>query len=116
MRTKRFINWKPVTRCVDRRNNEGGNSFAKWHMEKEMKSWRSGPKSSGRGFVINGYFAWRIVDRSRDRQVDTDVHCSDGQLPVQHTGERNESTYTHAGSNYAQKSVLRLREKERARR
>lgn len=36
---ERFINWKPVTTCVDRRNNEGGNSFAKWHMEKEMKSW-----------------------------------------------------------------------------
>lgn len=46
------------------------------------------------GFVINGYFAWRIVGRSRDRQADTDVHCSDGQLPVVTHG-RTKRKYLH---------------------
>lgn len=54
-------------------------------------------------FVINGYFAQRIVGRSRDRAVDTAVHCSDGQLPA-YQATTNESTLHTA--NYAQ---LKLR-------
>lgn len=97
---------------MDRRNNEGGNSFAKWHMEKEMRSWQSGPKSSGRGdsllMVISR--GESSADLAIAKQIQTCiVRTASRSCRNTRANETKVLTHTRAQITLRERSVLRLR-------